>query len=591
MSVANTATSGPVTTVPTSRTPQWKVVAIAAVAILALGIGAALGAHFLRGTGAGLGAASAYVPADTVFYMEFRVEPSADQDAALRQILGRFPPIEGIDLDQPLYEQLTTQMDEVAAESAAGLSWSEDVAPWFDGTVSVALTDIDALMVPPSDPTAAPATPGVVMFVGVSDAAEASAAIDRFAQSSSVGSIEITESEYAGVTVHEVGGQAAYAIADDQMLIAPTVDGIREALDTRSSGSSLSASQEAAALASELPSDWLMMGFFDMRGMMEASLLQSGSTSPETTAALEELLAAQPLHGAFSLSADEAGIVMDFVSDLPTGAFAPQNAELGLVDEVPGDALYYVDGGNLGQSLAAAIEQFKAAGSADPAIEEQISTAEAALGAEVEELVSWIGDGAFVAGWNGTEPYAGALLVPNDVAAAQRRLGQLASFAELAASDAASGITVSESEVGSVTVTTIRWENPGAVPMDPMMMLPSISGVVVEYAVTDDRAVIGFGDGFVQRTLELDAANSLAAQARYSDAVAQMGGATNSGVVWIDITGTREAAETGLASMLEMSGGAYESEIRPWLMPFDRIVGVSRVDGDHLVQRLIIVIE
>ena len=126
-----------------------------------------------------------------------------------------------------------------------------------------------------------------------------------------------------------------------------------------------------------------------------------------------------------------------------------------------------------------------------------------------------------------------------------------------------------------------------------MMMPPMPTGIVLEYAVTDDRAIIGIGDTFVRRVLALDAADSLASQPRYADAIAELGGSDNAGVAWLDLAGTREAVESALGPMLAEGGldTAYESEIRPWLLPLDRFVGVTRLEGDVLVQRAALLVE
>ena len=81
--------------------------------------------------------------------------------------------------------------------------------------------------------------------------------------------------------------------------------------------------------------------------------------------------------------------------------------------------------------------------------------------------------------------------------------------------------------------------------------------------------------------------------ARYTDAVAGAGGADNAGVTWIDLAGTREAVEQALGPMLEADGssGSYEAEVRPWLLPLDRFVSVSRLEGDVLVQRAALLLD
>ena len=37
--------------------------------------------------------------------------------------------------------------------------------------------------------------------------------------------------------------------------------------------------------------------------------------------------------------------------------------------------------------------------------------------------------------------------------------------------------------------------------------------------------------------------------------------------------------------------GIYASEIRPWLLPLDRVVGVMRLEGDVLIQRGALIVE
>ena len=100
---------------PAAGMPAWRIAVIGAVGILAVGIGLAAGSFLLNTRAAAVGAGAAYVPADAPFYVELRLEPSAEQDAALRELLGRFPPIEGVDLDQPLYTQMVERIDEMLA--------------------------------------------------------------------------------------------------------------------------------------------------------------------------------------------------------------------------------------------------------------------------------------------------------------------------------------------------------------------------------------------------------------------------------------------------------------------------------------------
>jgi hypothetical protein len=567
--------------------PAWRIAVIGLVGVLAIGIGVAAGSFLLTTRAAPVGSGAAYAPADSPFYVEMRLEPSPAQDAALRELLGRFPPIEGIDLDQPLYSQMVEQIDEMLAEEGVGVSWTDDVAPWFDGHVAVAVTEV------PASTMELPEVPPTVVLMGVTDAAAAEAAIERLLAEAGDAGATFTETQHAGVTIRSVEGAdaGAYALTDDQLVIGSDADAVATALDTHAAGTgTLAEVEEMTRLTEQLPTDWLVFMTYDLTDLMAEAVAQSASASPEIAAAFDSLLEHQSLRGAMAVSASGDALLLDAATDAPTGPFVVENTDRGLADEVPADTLYYSEASHLGATFAAVIEPIKQAASTTPEGEDQIRTVEGAIGADLEELVSWIDDGAIAIGFDGSQPYGGMVLIPNDVAAAERRLGQLSTFAGLGALDPSSGITVDEEDVDGVTVTSIRWEDPNA---DPAMMLPTPSSVVVEYAVTDDRALIGIGDLFVRRALALDEADSLAARPRYADAIAELGGNENAGVAWLDLAGTREAIETAFGPMLDEVDPAatYESEIRPWLLPLDRFVSVTRLDGDVMVQRAALLLE
>ena len=419
----------------TAGVSAWRVAVIGLVAALAVGIGVAAGSFLLTARAAAVGSGAAYVPADAPFYFEMRLEPSEAQDQALRDVLAHFPPIEGVDLDRPLYSQMTEKIDEMLLAEGAGVSWASDVAPWFDGHVAMALTafPLDAMEVP-VDPMAMPEVPPFVVLLGVSDATAAADAIDRILAEAGSDAPTFTESLHLGFTIRSSDGAdgGAYALADDQLVVASDADGVRAALDTHASGAgTLAEMAEITRLTDALPTDWLAFVSYDMTDLMAQAFSQAEGQEPEMTAAFESLLEDQSLRGAMAFSAAGDRLLMDIASDPPTGPFEVVNADRGLAAEVPGDVLYYSEAGNLGAAWAGVIEPIKRALAATPAGAEQLETMEAALGADLEDLVSWIDDGAIAVGYDGSQPYGGLVLVPNDVEAAQRRLGQLGSFASL----------------------------------------------------------------------------------------------------------------------------------------------------------------
>lgn len=569
----------------------WHALVIGLVAVLAVGGGIAAGSFLLNGRDAGTGEAAGYIPADAPFYLEWRLDPSAEQDAALRDLLGAFPPIEGLDLARPLYEQLGEVIDEqLATQDEIDLTWSADVEPWFDGSLAMAVTEIDveALAVP-TDPMAEPPMPGMLVVAGVTDADAARAFVDKLVAEAEGTGQTFTATEHAGVTIRAAGEEGAFAVTDSAILAAPDAAAIQAAIDLAGNGEgNLAGTPDMQAMVDALPSDWIGFATYDFTEIMAASLTEASSADPTMGAAMRELLDHQPMRGAAAFTAGGDRFAMDAVTPQPTGPFTMENADRSLASEVPGDVLFYSESGNIGAALSAILATVKDAAASEPEAAEQIGMAEAALGADLEELVAWIDDGAIVAGWDGTAAYGGLLLVPNDVEAAERRLSQLATFAGLAGFDPSSGISVTERDVSGTTVTSIEWADPNAGDVEEFgMPLGVTAGFTVELAVTEDRAIIGLGDAFVEKILAGAADGSLADEARYADAIADLGGTPNAGVSWMDLRSLRETLESTLGSMLGSvdADGAYGADIQPWLLPLDRAVSVTVVADDLVVQR------
>ena len=567
----------------TNSTPAWRAAVIGIVAVLAVGIGIAVGAFLMGARDAAIGSAASYVPATAPIYFEVRLEPSEAQDAALREFLGRFPEIDGVDLSQPLYGQLTAMLDEMAAATGTDLSWSADVEPWFDGRVGFALLEFPDEALDPAKPeTEVFGSTSAVVLVSINDAVAAQASLERiFAESDAP--VTFTDQEHAGVTIHvDEESSAAYALTDDQLLVATSADDIVAALDAHANSSTtLSEADSITALTDALPDEWLVFGIYDFTDALASAFTGPAAASPGTDI-MRDLMANQSLRGAMALTVDGDRVSLPMVSDAPTGAFTATNADRGLADEVPGDALYYAEGGNVGESLSSFVRTFKELMGTMPDGAGQLDMAESALGGNLEELVDWVGDVATVGGFDGEQPWGGAIIVPTDMEAARRTMDRLGTFAGLATLDPSIGITVDQRDVEGVEVTSLTWQDPNAASEPDPAMAFAPPEVVVEWAVTDSRVLVGVGDQFVARALGQDAGGSLAETPGYTDAVADLGGSSNAGVTWIDLRGLRLALEPTLAAMDPSGAEMYETEILPFLEPLDRFVSVAHVDGDIL---------
>ncbi len=558
---------------PSAARPWGRIGIIGIVAALAVGIGLAAGS-FLTTRAAIIGSGSAYVPPDAAMYVEVRLEPSAGQDRALREVLGRFPAIDALDLDRPLTEQLADMLDGAIAGEGVEVTWSDDVAPWTDGRAAVAVLKLpEAATDPTADPSSMDDAPPMLVMLGVTGAAEARSSLTLILDRA--GAPVTATREHRGVTIHVVDDdEGAYAVTDDQLLVAPSAEDIVAALDTEASGATLAGREEVLAHVDALPDDWLAFGVFDLTSAMGAAMDAAGAADDAAAAAMSRILQHQPMMGAFTVAATENGVAFHTAGPPATGPFAPEDIERGFAAEVPDDVLYLSEGGNLGAALAEMIAAVKEAAAADPATAEPIATAESALGADLEELVAWVGDGALAIGWDGEQAYGGLLLEMIDPEAAQRRVDQLVTFAGLAAMDPSGNVRVEETQVADTPVTTIWYTDPTMAGMAPM----ELTDVGVQLAVTEDRVLIGIGDRFVRRVLELGGADALASAPRYADAIAAFGGPSTTGTAWLDIAGTVDAARGALPDL-----GAME-EVFEWLEPFDRLVSVGQLEDGVVVQ-------
>jgi hypothetical protein len=574
---------------PSSIAGRWQIAVIGAVAMLAAGIGLVLGLTVLSGRGSSsLGTAASYVPAQAVMYMEARLDLPDGQRDSLRAILERFP---GVDADDLLSNALADTLDTAMAGSNLPLDYSTDIAPWFDGRVAVTMLDYPMSL----DATSPMDLPSAAVLVGVRDVAAAEAFTDTLRQDmvAKAGSgATVESSEHAGVTIWTVSGTAsspnqagqeiAYALTADQLLVANGENTIETMLDVHGGDASLAQRDELRDLSDHMPAEWVGVFTIDLGAMLDQMRTGLEAADPALGELMDTYLDAVPGFAVTTIGFEQDAVRMDGITTLPGGDRHMSNSRRQLAGSVPEDAIFFADGPNVGPGLVQSITGIRAALAASPntaSALEGLRQAEAALGADLEDFVSWIGGGAMAAGWDGEQPYAGLVLDATDPAAAQRRLGQLRALAELAtAADPSVKVVVSTETVDGVEVTTIS-ASPDGLTGGGLQ----VSEVVVQYAMDGETAIIGFGDRFVGRALAMEAGHSLADADRYRSAITRFGGDDNAGAFFLDLVALREALEANFAAL--DTSGVYDAQIKPNVEPLDYFAGVTRVDGEAVVSR------
>ena len=177
-------------------------------------------------------------------------------------------------------------------------------------------------------------------------------------------------------------------------------------------------------------------------------------------------------------------------------------------------------------------------------------------------------------GYANGAPYVGLISEPTDAGIARTKLLQLQSLLQLASANGGPTVKISTADHGGTTITTISFDAGSSTPSWASSL---------QYAVTDQRVVIGSGDSFVARVLDMQAASSLGNSARFRAALDSVGGSSNTGAIWFDLVALRAALEPFVPAD---SKAVYETSIKPWVAPFDYLVAASKADGQQLNGRI-----
>jgi hypothetical protein len=113
--------------------------------------------------------------------------------------------------------------------------------------------------------------------------------------------------------------------------------------------------------------------------------------------------------------------------------------------------------------------------------------------------------------------------------------------------------------------------------------------VEIAYAATDEVVVIGSSPDFVKHVLDAGAGDSLADSSRYQDLVGRVG-AEHTGVTFVDITAIRTLAEGMLADLPAEARAEYDESVKPFLAPFDAMIGAGATSPELEQQHVVVTV-
>ncbi len=108
--------------------------------------------------------------------------------------------------------------------------------------------------------------------------------------------------------------------------------------------------------------------------------------------------------------------------------------------------------------------------------------------------------------------------------------------------------------------------------------LPTGTVPEIGIAATDDLVVVGADLDFVKGVIDAKAGSSLADDARYK-AMLERVGTKNVSSVWFDAAAIRGLLEQIGKEQSASDMATYESDVKPYVEPFDAIAGASVIDG------------
>ncbi len=519
-----------------------------------------------------------YVPSDSIMYGEVRMDLPGDQRNAVGEFLSKFPGF----ADQSTIE---TKIDEVldrlvGSATNGNQAFSSDIKPWFGGQVAFsvgALPDPSALESPDA---ASMADARFLALVSVKDASAAAAWFDGLLTDSGV----VRSSEaYGGTTIYTVAQddhpQGGYAIADGKVAIVGDVASVKAAIDTKGTGTFAETPAFQAALGATT-GDHVGFMYIALRPLVEWSAGLSGDATVGGigSGALMDLV---PDWAAFALRVEADALRMEALTPKPEGD-APAARTSTVAEHVPSSAIALSVSNDYGQGILKTLDTYRS----EPAFKEVIDGVDQAISilGGSDAAIGWIGDLGVAVTRSDTGVEGGIVITPTDSAAAGRLFTSLRTLISLGGGSM--GIALRDEPYAGTTITIVDLgelsdlAGLAGVGVSPEMFGTDVPAGRVElaYAVTDGVVILGSGPGFVRSVLDTTPDTSLARNDRYEALIARVGQGAGSG--FVDVTAIRELIEGAMTNADPAERAEYETNVKPFLVPFDAVAGSSTIVGD-----------
>lgn len=536
---------------------RWAVAGIATVGLAGL----AIAAWLLFGQPRADTVAGAWLPSDTVGYLEVSADLTPGQRDLVLGLLKRFPGFEDqARIGDKIDETLQRILDRVAIDYRA------EVKPWLGDGVAFAFRAPGA---PEGVPTSRDtATAPVALLVASTDDAAAARFVDALVQRAEAEGAFAQTEQYREVRITrlrpvrtDLARAPALAVVDGR-LVAGEADLVRAVIDVRRGGAvSLASRDPFRAAIAALPGDRVGALWVDAEGAMAAVRRELGADGLGGPAL--GLLRFEPGSGLVGFArAEDDGLLFELrgrgsVSGTallaPTSDAATPRASR-LAATAPVEAAIFVDVHDVGAAIRAALA---AARLGDPSTEEtlrQVDQALAALGTSVDEIGGSVGDAGLVATVGG-RPRVAVVLEITDPALASRLVSQV---------DALLGLS------GLARVTTRDYQGIVLHRLETTSVTLPDANAAPTYALAGDALIVGFDEDIVISVIDArTSGRGLDGDPDYQ-AVIEHVGAENNGAAFVDLGELVRA----------FAGEAFDAEVRALAEPLRAMGWAGRAPGE-----------
>jgi len=548
------------------------------IGVAALAVAVAIGAFIVLGSRPAPEALK-YIPADASLVAEIRMDLPGDQLQKLGTLLAHFP---GFADQSTLPDKIDESLSRLVQQgNAAGLDYRTDIKPWLSGPAFAAVwlpagASASDMTDPPRFLVSATTTGTVSCTAPFKDQA-------------------VTHEKYRGLDLF-LGPGAEACVTDGRQALLGDVTSIKAGLDAHGDGSGVDRSDAYRAARASLVGDQLAA--FYLNGSSYSTFLRSfaGSSLGATPGSdLLSLVGAFPDWAIAGVRAEDDALVIDTVTSAPpeppAGATAgpsllpvPAGHPSVIAPMAPPSSIAFVEVQGAGVNLQNLLTRLKAV----PELATGLQMLDGAGGAA--QLVGWVDDAGVIVIDDSGKPSGGIALVAKDEASATQRVATLNSLIGLLAVSGAEGIKTHESTIAGVTVTTVTISDlgslipPGSLPAGET--LPANASFEFSIAAKGKVVLIGTGEGFMTAVLNVQAGASLPDQAFYKKAMSR---AVSNPQVTVYV-GIRDIVGLAEALMPADAKSRWESDIKPYIAPFEALSITASTDASGSRQRLTITV-